>query len=469
MKRLICISLVLLMAFSLASCFKSDKKFDYDMSKYITIPAYDGYKIDIEESAIQAGIDSYLMEYATAYTVQRGDKICIELTVNKVDFFVDEQTGTTVNKEGEQIVKEDNLWITVGDGSISKKAESAIIGAKIGDVAPNEYVLRGEKNYRLTDFYLDEYNNTDLKVVIKVKNMACRLGDVVNVAYTGYLLQDGTDNVAKDEQGKDKIFDENTTDFYIGSHMAIDEFESNLKGMQVGEVKEFFATFPDDYHEDTVKGKRVKFKVELKSISVPPVFDNAFVKKYFNDLDDTEAFKESLKEQYTLSKVLEYISEKCEIKSYPKAEYNASADELKNVEESFYKEYGITLDSYIKSYYGMTRDEYIKSNMKSEMVYYALSQLENIVPNDAQLQNEKQSLIDYYKSYYMTNNGLTEKDALTQAEGFVESLGETYIYENVMFLLVDERLVEKADVTLIPKDFTSITEIIANAQAGVTE
>lgn len=472
MKKLVCFILICLMVLPLASCFRSEKKFDYDMSDYITIPDYDGHKITIEGDAIQASIDGYLMTYATEYQVQRGDRICIEYTVYKVDMLKDDETGIVIDKQGEEIVKETDCWVTIGDGAISKRAETSLIGAKIGSLVENSYTFKGgekDKDNRLTDFFMEEYNGTNMKIVAKIKTIPCKLGDIANVSYTGYFINDdGT--IAKDNEGKDKVFDESSSSsFYIGSHMAVDEFEENIKGMLVGEKKDFYVTFPEDYHEESVKGKRVMFKVELKSISVPPIYDNAFVKKYFPTYDTTKDFEESLKEQFTLNSALEYISQGCVVKSYPKAEYNASANELKDVEDAFYKQYQITLDSYIKSLYNMTRDEYIKSNMKTEMIYYAIQQLENIEPTSAQLTNEKQSLIDYYKTEYMANSGLTEAAALQKAEEYVNKLGETYVYENVMFFLVDERVLEKVVYEVIPKTYTSITETIAKAEGAVTE
>ena len=117
----------------------------------------------------------------------------------------------------------------------------------------------------------------------------------------------------------------------------------------------------------------------------------------------------------------------------------------------------------------MTREEYIKSNMKSEMIYYAIKQRENIEPTNEQLLEEVDSLIEYYTSYYMENEKLDENSAKAKAKSFVNSLGSTYSYENVLFRLVDDFLVEIAKVTEKPRTYTSITEIRAEADKPVTE
>ena len=123
----------------------------------------------------------------------------------------------------------------------------------------------------------------------------------------------------------------------------------------------------------------------------------------------------------------------------------------------------------IEAYFGMTRDEYIKSNLKSEMVYYAICQKENLEPTAEQLLEETDSLIAYYKEYYMNSEKLDENSAKTKATEFVGKLGESYVYENVMFVMVDDLLIEKADVTEKERTYVSITETLAEADKPVTE
>jgi trigger factor len=251
--------------------------------------------------------------------------------------------------------------------------------------------------------------------------------------------------------------------------MSIDGFEENIIGMKVNETKCFNATFPDDYSNADVKGKTVEFEVTVKSIYVPPIYDDEFVKKYFPEYKTKVEFETALKDRYILAAVYENVVKGTTIIKYPKAERNDALNELKNIEESFYDTYGVTLDSYIKSSFDMTREQYVENNMKSEMIYYAVAQKEGIEPTAEQLLAEVDSLIAYYKEYYMTNEGLDEATAKTKAMDFVDSLGASYSYENVLFALVDERFKEKADVTYKEKTYTSITETIAEQNKPVTE
>ena len=92
-KRIIsiaCIILTLLTVLPLASCFKQkplEKKYDYDMSKYITIPDFQNYVIDVELDALQAAIDSYLVQSATEYVVSRGDDIYVDIKQFRAKYY----------------------------------------------------------------------------------------------------------------------------------------------------------------------------------------------------------------------------------------------------------------------------------------------------------------------------------------------------------------------------------------------
>jgi hypothetical protein len=109
------------------------------------------------------------------------------------------------------------------------------------------------------------------------------------------------------------------------------------------------------------------------------------------------------------------------------------------IEGTWADQYGVTLDSYIQSTYGMSRDAYIKSNMKTEMIFYALRNEigDSVIPTDEELDDEKDTLIEYYKTYYMQNEGLTESVALTEAKDFVATLGDSYVYEQVLYTKID--------------------------------
>ncbi|MBQ4510034.1 MAG: FKBP-type peptidyl-prolyl cis-trans isomerase [Clostridia bacterium] len=468
-KRIICLALVLIMVLSVSSCIVSKTRYDYNMEKYVELVDYSDFKVDLELDSIQAAIDSSIMDYATEYKVQVGDEIYVDITAKEV-LYTETESGTVIDQKGDEIadLKEEGLLLKVGSNEYASKVENSILGTKIGEKTQLKIKLPD-------DFKHESYRGKEVYIDITVKSKVCNEGDIVLVKYKGFFLDKDGNKIPnpdkKDEKDEEyKIFDSNSNaKFYLGSKMAIEGFEENIVGMKVNETKSFKATFPDDYDNESVKGQTVEFEVTVTGLSVAPIFNDDFVKAYFPDYKSTEEFTKALKEKYILSNIYEYITSNSKILKYPKAELRDAERELKNIEEEFKKEYGIELDAYIEAYFDMTRDEYVKSNMKSEMIYYAIKQHENIEPTDEQLLEEVDSLIEYYKNYYMENDKLDENSAKLKAQSFVNSLGSTYSYENVLFRLVDEFLVKTAKVTEKPRTYTSITEKLAEADKPVTE
>ena len=441
MKRFICLLIVLVMVLSLASCIMSKKKYDYNMEKYIELVDYEGYKIDMELDSIQAAIDSSLMDYSTEFMVKLGSEVYIDVIAKEVLYY-ETEAGTMIDQKGNEIdaLKVENMLLKVGSGSYASKVENSLIGSKIGEKTQLKTTLP-------SNFYVKEYQEKEVYLEITVKAKECANGDVVLVEYKGYYLDKDGNKIPNPDKKNDKdeeykIFDSNTSGkFYLGSKMAIDGFEENIVGMKTGETKSFKATFPDDYGEEKLKGQTVEFEVKLTSIYTPPVYNNDFVKLYYSEFKTTEEFEKALKDKYILSNIYEYIVSNSDVIKYPKAELKTAERELKDIEGSFKETYGVELDAYIEAYFDMTRDEYVKSNMKSEMVYYAIKQREKLEPTQEQLLEEVDSLIAYYKDYYMKNENLDENSAKLKAQSFVNDLGSTYSYENVLFAMVDELLV----------------------------
>ena len=440
-KKIICLLLVAvaiaLLIFLAHSCVVSDEKYGYeDMSEYIKLPKYKNYVFTIEEDAIKQAIGTYLMQYSSEYTVKRGDRINVD-----IKFY--DLVSPDVSLKGEEIKElfQDNIWIekvatpTDSNYQISYQIENGLIGSKIGATINKEYTLA-------SDFFVEEYRGKKVFVDVTVNNTECQLGDVLLASYTGYYVDDDG-NIIK-EDGKDKTFDSSEkSSFYIGSNLAIKEFEEGLIGMTIGVEKDIYATFPEEYEpEPSLAGKKVMFRTKVTALYTPPIYNDAFVTTYFNTFKNVQEFEDALRKEYLLSLVYDYISDNAQVIEYPEYEYTEAENQLTEIEGTWADQYGMTLDAYIKATYGMTRDAYIKSNMKTEMIFYALRNEigDSVEPTDEELEDEKDSLIAYYKSYYMQNNGLSESEALSEAKEFVETLGDSYVYEQVLYSKIDNKM-----------------------------
>ncbi|MGM9646456.1 MAG: hypothetical protein ACI3XS_07190 [Eubacteriales bacterium] len=475
-KKLLCLILVVLFALSLVSCFRSDEKYDYDMSKYITLANYKGYEVVVNLDDISRSIDSALLEKATQYKVKAGDTIYVEiLNPCYVEYLKDDDGnlvkdsgGNFIDMKGEEIpaLANDNLKIeNVCSGSYAPDLEIGIVGSKIGEIVSLKIKLPD-------DFANAEYAGKEVYMDVKIKDRACKSGDGVTVSYKGYYTvknEDGGIVKKKDENGEYVTFDSSdSANFYLGSHLAIDDFEENIIGLRLTDdksteinenKKEFFATFPDDYGVDTLNGQTVIFEVTLTSILEVPVFNDEFVKTYYSSYSTTEELEQSLIDNYVKNTVYTHLTNDSTVIKYPKSEYKNAEESIKNNEEAFKSTYGIDFDTYLKNYYGMTRDEYIKSQLLTEMIYYSISKSENIVPSQEALDKAHEDAVEKYKQIYISEYSMGENEAFTSATKYVdEYLGSTYIYEETMYKMVDEFILSAAKVTKNDKTFTSVTE-----------
>ncbi len=478
MKKILALFLVLALAMSFVACINNGdsstdtstdtdtsieetKMHEYIMSEYLTLSAYKDYVIDFELDTLQATIDKYLAERALEYSVKKGDDVYVDIIYHEVVRSVD-QNGAPIDQRGEEITelkKNDFLIENVGAGSYLVNIENALIGrlVKTAGASPNIQNTVTQRILLPNDFYAEQWRGREVFIDMTLVSKECKLGDIVLADYTGYLLDQETLKKIPDDKGGYKTFDSSTgVEFFLGSHLAIEDFEQGIVGTKINETVSFNATFPDDYFNNELKGQTVEFEVTVTKIYNPPKYDNTFTKEYF-DKDSVGDFEKALKDKHIQNQLFEYINKSSVVISYPQSEYKRQQKKLQDIEQSWEAEYGITLDSYIQNAFGMTRDEYIKSNMKYKMVYYAIAQAEGIVPTEAQLASEKESLIEYYYDYYISE-GYAKSEAEKSANAMVEDLGEEYIYEEVIYRLVDERLIEIANVNYIPKTYTSITE-----------
>ena len=86
----------------------------------------------------------------------------------------------------------------------------------------------------------------------------------------------------------------------IGSHSFIDTFEDQLVGKKSGEEVDVNVTFPEEYHEASLKGKPALFKVTVKEIKKKelPKLDDEFASEV-SEFETLKEYKASVKKNLT--------------------------------------------------------------------------------------------------------------------------------------------------------------------------
>lgn len=82
-------------------------------------------------------------------------------------------------------------------------------------------------------------------------------------------------------------------DLVLGTGMMIDGFEAGLHGKKAGDSADLALQFPDDYRNEDLAGKAVRFEIDVKSVSesILPELDEAFIDKFGVSGGDIDAFR----------------------------------------------------------------------------------------------------------------------------------------------------------------------------------
>ena len=114
---------------------------------------------------------------------------------------------------------------------------------------------------------------------------AAILTDKVNLDYTG--LKDGQEFEGGSAQD---------SDLELGSGRMISGFEDGIVGMKPEDEKTLELSFPDDYHNEDLKGAAVEFKITLNKIMelVPAKIDEELFAKYGVAEGGEERFREDV-------------------------------------------------------------------------------------------------------------------------------------------------------------------------------
>lgn len=146
----------------------------------------------------------------------------------------------------------------------------------------------------------------------------------------------------------------------------VDELYQGLIGMNVGEKKEIVATMPDDHAEESIRGKKVTFKVEVLGIQrriVPAWEELPGLVNFTGTLDelkakvraDLEEAERRRAEQALLNAYLEQLVEQTTF-DIPDVMIRDLAHSMLHDQEQQYARYGITLDQVLQ-YRGITHDQ----------------------------------------------------------------------------------------------------------------
>jgi trigger factor len=313
----------------------------------------------------------------------------------------------------------------VTDGSLidyvaSDNLKLAVYNGTVVDLDPTEEELQSA----ITDMR----NKYPVK-----KDVVLKKGDIVTIDFTAYM------------DGK-KLQDGEAEDYSLtlGAGEFLEEFENNLIGKEVGKTVKIIATFPEDYGDDSLNGKKADFTVKIKSVAAP--YTDELVKKdskgEFKTIAEYEKdLKESLRAEKEDSKADEawnQVLQNSEVIKAPAQYKEIAIKDIKLQYEAFAKQQGSTLEEVLTNF-GMTEDDLpdlAMDSMKERMVAKTIAKKENLSIDDKFLkkfiedtlgeENSKKSLTELVKTYKEQLSSHPKDDALIEkAKEFVASKCKT--------------------------------------------
>ena len=238
---------------------------------------------------------------------------------------------------------------------------------------------------------------------VTVDDRAVAQGDIVTLDFEGFV-----DGVAF-EGGKGENYD-----LTIGSNTFIPGFEDQLVGAEIGKELDVNVTFPEEYGAKELAGKAAVFKCKVNGIKVKelPAVDDEFAQDVseFDTLDEYKAdikaklLKEKedeaarAKEDAVIGKIIE--GAKMEI---PDAMVEYQTRQMLDEFAQRIQSQGISLDQYFQ-FTGLTEEKYMEEmkpralqNIQSRLVLEAVAQAENLVAEEADIEEEIKKMADMYK------------------------------------------------------------------------
>ncbi len=264
-------------------------------------------------------------------------------------------------------------------------------------------VERGKEKVKKADVEAELKSVAERQARFVESTKPAELGDFATIDFAGSV--DG------------EIFEGGTAQGYrleLGSHSFIDNFEDQLVGTTVGEEKDVNVTFPENYHEKSLAGKKAVFKVVVQKIEkkeIPEITDEfaANVSEFENledykkDIETRLSQKlEQEKERKVENDLLEKIVEASKVE-IPEILVERQLDIFIRDLETRLSFQGLKLEEYL-DYVGTNvsdlrkeRREQAEQTVKTRLVLEALVKKENMVVSEEELDSALKETAEKYK------------------------------------------------------------------------
>ena len=258
-------------------------------------------------------------------------------------------------------------------------------------------------------------------------------------------------------------FDGGTSDrmpLIIGDGRLIPRFEDNLLGAEKGDEREFDVTFPNDYQEETLRGKEAHFAVTVKELrhKAQPEATDEFARSV-GKFADLAALKAELRKRLEASaldtarhefadKIIEYSTGNATVE-LPDVLIDQEVEVMHDELRSALTRQGIGEEAYFKVV-GKTEEEIhaefrpqAEKRVKTLLVLSQIAKAKGVEVPDADIQGE----IERARSRYANNPNLIRYFESERGRNYIRS---TFRRSRTVELLVDEWLAAHPETPRLP-------------------
>ena len=253
------------------------------------------------------------------------------------------------------------------------------------------------------DEEIDKLRNRFADLEIKEGKVAS--GDITVIDFEGFI------NDVAFEGGKGENYS-----LTIGSNTFIPGFEDQLIGHKTGDKVDVKVTFPEDYHQEDLKGKEALFKVtihEVKTKKLPELNEDFFIDLEMKDVNSEESLRKVIEDQIKARKeydienkyiddVLEAVSKETTV-DIPNELVEEELDRMIHEYGHNLEHQGLTLEMFYQ--YTNSNEQALREQMRNDatirvkyrFILEEIAVLEKIEITDKEIDEEAKKLADSYK------------------------------------------------------------------------
>ncbi|MBR6404443.1 MAG: trigger factor [Eubacterium sp.] len=273
----------------------------------------------------------------------------------------------------------------------------------------------------------------------QIKNRVATMGDAVNIDYVGYV--DDKAFEGGDTQGQGTVLT-------LGSKQYIDTFEEQVAGHSPGDAFDVNVTFPENYGNTDLAGKKAKFETKLNYIveKVEPKLDDTLIASAtdYKTVDEfKKATREHLEEQAKESDlsadknaVISKVVEASNVSEYPEQQVTDRIQKMVDSVTQSAESNGMSLGDYLKNFgydeetFKAQVKESVQTYIRERMIILTIAGKEGIKATEDEVEAKKQELLD--------QSGITDIETLKSTYGYEDDDFEYEIIYNKVVDLVYE-------------------------------